>query len=396
MPAWADIHVAAFSSGQFSGAGTNYIVQTPAGVLYFVFINDQLDVEFRKSTDGGITWSMGTIVFAGSATNLAVWYDRWSNISGDLIHCAYTESATDDTLYRTINAASSDALSTQTSIFAGTSTASNGFLSITRAVGGNVYCRTTIDAGAEGGFYRLPNANVPNGAWDAARTINEANATSDQIILLPDFDAADNQDILGIFIDASANQIDRIAYDDSGNSWSLTNIASVTEGIATTAFPHFNIAIDIANTRFFLIFWNAIDTANADLQAYIIDASTITALTDVVTNSTDDQGLCALAYDSDTGKLTAYYGGITTGGETFPSAMNIYKKVSTDAGSTWGAETKCTQLTYDIGGLYACPRYTSVGAKPMGVMFAASDGSPNSIRYTAPITHGRVSGNIGI
>ena len=27
-----------------------------------------------------------------------------------------------------------------------------------------------IDAGAEGGFFRLPNANVPNGAWDAART----------------------------------------------------------------------------------------------------------------------------------------------------------------------------------------------------------------------------------
>jgi hypothetical protein len=257
---------------QFNGAGTNYLIHANNGSMYLVYFDDLSDVVFVKSTDG-VTWSNPTLVFAGTGTNLSVWYDRWSNISADLIHCAYTESATDDTLYRTINTGSSDALSTQTVIFAGASTASGGHLSITRAVGGNVYCKTVIDAGAEGGFYRLANANVPNGAWDAARTVDEAIATTDMMILAPDYDAADNQDIMAIFWDASANEISRKLYDDSANTWSETSIAtSMTEQAATTSFPHFAIAPDISNTRHILVAWSGVDILNADLRCWTVDA----------------------------------------------------------------------------------------------------------------------------
>lgn len=230
MPRRADIHVADATSGQWLGAGTNYIIQTPAGVLYMVYADSLSDVAFRKSVDNGLTWTQPTTVHSGTTVQLAVWYDRWSNISAGLIHCVMTDSADDDTSYRTINTESSDALSTETDIFVGASTAGGMHLSVTRAVGGNVYCKTVIDAGAEGGFYRLPNANVPNGAWDAARTVDEAIATLDQMILQPDFDAADTQDIMAIFWDASANEVSRKLYDDSANSWSETSIAgSMTE-----------------------------------------------------------------------------------------------------------------------------------------------------------------------
>jgi len=187
MPNRADVNVAATQTAleQFSGAGTQYLVQTSAGVLYLVYVDDTSDVSFKKSTDGGLSWTAPTEIFAGTVTALSVWYDRWSNISAGLIHLAYTESGTDDTLYRTINTESSDALSTQTVIFAGATTGTGGCLSICRARGGNVYCATMIDAGAEGGFFRLLNANVPNGAWDAARaTVFEA-ISLDQIILVP-------------------------------------------------------------------------------------------------------------------------------------------------------------------------------------------------------------------
>src|SRR3972149_1845211 len=184
MPIRADVNVAATQTAleQFSGAGTQYLVQTSAGVLYLVYVDDTSDVSFKKSTDGGLSWTAPTEIFAGTVTALSVWYDRWSNISAGLIHLAYTESGADDTLYRTINTESSDALSTQTTIRLGTATATGGGPPVCRARGGNVYCATMINAGTEGGFFRLPNANVPNGAWDAARTTVFEAVTSDQVI----------------------------------------------------------------------------------------------------------------------------------------------------------------------------------------------------------------------
>jgi hypothetical protein len=360
MSRYHDVMIGCANAATWSGAGTNYLVQANNGSLYCVYIDTASDVVFTKSSDG-ITWSNPTVVFAGTTTNLAIWYDRWSNVSGDLIHCAYTESATDDTLYRTINTASSDALSTQTSIFAGASTAAGGHLSITRAVGGNVYVKTVIDAGAEGGFYRLPNANVPDGAWDAARTVDETIATLDQMILLPDLTAADTQDIMAIFWDASANEISRKLYDDSGNSWSETSIAtSMTELSTATAFPNFAAAVDITNSQIVLIAWSTTDTANADLRCWTITNSAITEVTNVVLNSTDDQGLCALSIDTTTGYWYAFYCGASAGSETWNTSLNVYTKVSTDGGTTWGPETRLTPANRNIRFLMSTPRSSSI------------------------------------
>src|SRR3990170_7012953 len=225
--------------------------------------------------------------------------------------------------------------SASANIFAGLSTLAGGQLTIARARGGNVYCRTCIDAGSEGGFFRLVNANVPNGAWDAARTINEALATQDQMILLPGW-AADNQDIMAFFWDASAEEISRQLYDDSANSWSETSIATtMVDLVATTAFPNFAAAVDISNSRNLLVAWSAVDLLNADLRCWHITESAITEVTNVVLNRTDDQGLCGICIDLQTGYWIVVYGGSSGGGETFQTAINLYYKVSKDSGTTW-------------------------------------------------------------
>lgn len=356
MPRRADV-LAAQTTGllQFTGGGSQYVVETPAGVLYLVYVDTGSDLAFKKSTDGGLSWSAATVVFAGTITGFSVWYDRWSGIAADLIHLAYTESGGSDTLYRTIDAASADALSTQTTIFAGTSQAAGQGLSITRARGGNVYCKTTIDAGAEGGFFRLPNANVPNGAWDAARTNTEALATQDMFLLAPGF-AADNQDIMCVFWDISANQISRYVYDDSANSWAESIFSGTfTEQVAATSFPNFNLAVDLTNSRLVVVAWNAIDTANADLTCWTVTESAVTAKTDVVTNSTDDQALCSIQIDSVTGEWVVFYCGASGGGETWLTSVNIYRKGSRDSGSTWGAETQVTLAAADITWMAGVP-----------------------------------------
>lgn len=349
------------STFQHIGGGTNYLVQTPAGVYYFVYVDSAQDVAFKKSSDGGLTWTQETIVFTGTVSALAVWYDRWSAIAAGLIHCAYTDSATADTTYRTINTESSDALSTQTVIFAGASQATGGHLSITRALGGNVYCKTVIDAGAEGGFFRLPNANVPNGAWDAARTVDEAIATQDAMILMPG-SAADNQDILAIFWDNSATEISRKIYDDSANSWAEASISTgFTKPAASTSFPPFAAFRYASGANIYVAAWNGTDTANADLKLWYVTESSITALTDVVLNSTDDQGLVGIGKSIEPAppfgedNIFVAYAGKSDGSETFGTTVNVYCKVSRDNGTTWGPENQLTLGVADITWLAVCP-----------------------------------------
>jgi len=358
MPSRADVTIAQTSAAiQYNGAGSQYIVQITNGDLYLFYGDTGSDLAFKKSTDEGHSWSNSTIIFAGTITGFAVWYDRWSDIAAGLIHLAYTESGTSDTLYRTVNSESSDALSTQTVAHAGTSAITTGScVSITRSKGGNIYVKTTIDAGAEGGFYRLPNANVPNGAWDAARTNTEALATLDNWHLVPGF-AADNQDIMAIFCDASVTELSRYIYDDSANTWAETSIdATITELTPATAYPNYSVAVDLTNSQIVLIAWSAVDAASQDLRCWTITESAITAKTDAVANATDDCGLCAMSIDLQTGYWYAFYAGNSDGSETWASALNIYYKGSTDSGSTWSPQTKVTTRTNALAWMATIPR----------------------------------------
>jgi hypothetical protein len=192
--------------------------------------------------------------------------------------------------------------------------------------------------------------------------VDEALATLDQILLLPDFDAADTQDIMALFQDASVTELSRKLYDDSANSWAEASIsASITELSTATAFRNFDAAPDIANTRHVVVAWNATDAANQDLLCWTVDSGAITAKTDVVLNATDDCGLCAVSIDTITGYWYVFWGGNPDGSDTWNTAMNIYYKVSTDQGTTWGAATKLnTGSTLGTGAtllmLYTCPR----------------------------------------
>jgi hypothetical protein len=347
-------------SGGYNFSSVFHPVITSDNVQYLIFIDASSDVVFRKSTDGGLNYDAPVVIFAGTAIGLAVWYDKWSGLSTGLIHVAYTQDVTDDTLYRTIDTANSDALSTQTTIFAGTSAAGAGHISIARMRGGNVLCKTCIDAGVEGGFFRLPNANVPNGAWDAARTINEALAAADKMIILPGF-AADNQDAIGIFWDNSASQISRQLYDDSANTWAETSIATGMTGLqAAVAGMNFSATVDLANSRIIMVAWSATDAANADLRCWTITESAITETsTNVVLNSTDDQGLCAIALDTVNDDWYVFYCGKSDGSETWTTSLSVQYKVSTDAGATWSAEQTTLATLWNTKYLVCCPRIPS-------------------------------------
>ena len=369
-PALAKINhvIGSYGSATYTGGGTNSPIRTVGGAYYIVYVDPDSDLVYTKSTNG-TTWGVPILLYTGTVTSIATWYDRWSDISAGLIHIAWSESGTDDTHYRTIDTANSDALSNDVVIFAGSSTLSGGALSITRSRGGNVYCKTMIDAGSEGTFKKLANADVPNGAWSAALTEPEAIATTDQWILVPGF-AADNNDIICIFWDASADEISRYVYDDSGNSWAETSIATTMVDVAaSTSYTHFAAAVDLTNSQILVVAWNGVDTANQDLLGWTVTESAITAFaTTPVLNATDDCGFAGIGIDTDTQDWYVFYGGSSDGSQTYNSAISFNYKKSTDDGATWGGQTDAAISGIQAAGdlvpgsitmMLTCPRFAT-------------------------------------
>jgi hypothetical protein len=356
----ADVLVCRNNTANFAGAGTQYHIISQAGHHYTVFIDAaDNDIKFTKSTDGGLSWATPTgIATSITGTHLAVCFDRYCGYADDFIHVVYCDSAVhDDVRYRSIDTGNSDTLSGETTVAAlGSAVASNGGLSITRARGGNLYVKAIIDAAAEGGFFR----SVDEGANWTARTDSEAMAASDYWILLPGW-ASDDDDIMMFFWDASADEISRVLYDNSGDAWAETSIAGTMVELAqTVAYPQFAAAVDVTNSRNLLVAWSAADLLNADLRCWHVTESAITEVTNVVANSTDDQGLCAIGIDTDTQDWYVFYAGASDGSETFDSAVKIYYKVSTDDGATWGAETELTKWgVMALDGIICTPRFAT-------------------------------------
>lgn len=341
------------STSTSTGAGTLGMVEANNGDLYWVHIDSNSDVVYVKSTDGGETWGSAVVLLTGTSASVSVWFDRWSGIAAGKIHVIYISN--NDVFYRSIDTENSDTLTAATTVFDGASSASGCAMSITRARGGNLYAKVMIDAGAEGGFFR----SVDGGANWTSRTDSEALAASDQWALVPGF-AADNQDIMCIFMDASASEISRCIYDDSGNSWAETSIAtSITALAASTAYPNFAVAVDLANSQIVLAVWTAADALNADLLCFTVTESAITPKTDVITNSTDDQGLVAIGIDTDSGDWDVFYFGASDGADNFTSQITVRHRVSTDDGATWSSATVVLPRLNTAFGLWMTPRFAT-------------------------------------
>lgn len=341
----------------FYGMGSLYVVETPQGARYEFFLDQSQDPAYRKSLDGGKTWGTPVALKAAFCYGIAVWYDRWSNIDADLIHVIYLNQSDADVYYRNINAADADTLSAETKPFAGSSAAAGCSISITRARGGNIAVGGCIDAGAEDFFYISTDAG---GTWTSKTAVMET-ATTDQIVLAPGW-AADNQDIQAFFWDASADEVSVKFYDDSANSWSETVLATSMVDMpagSATAFSTMSLAVDITNSQNLIAAWSAVDTANADLRIWKVTEAAQTELTNVVTNSVDDQGMVTLGINTTTQDWYCIYCGSSDGAETYGigGSVNVYYKVSTDDGSTWGSETMVTDGKRMIYHIKTIPRF---------------------------------------
>jgi hypothetical protein len=336
---------------------SNYAYIDGDGVIYKIYgsLNDR-DIFWVKSADNGISWTDPVIVFSGTFEAISTWHDTFTpGGTGNLFHIAWFDTTNDIVLYRALDT-STDSLGTQTTILDVTSTAAGAgqCISLTRSIGGNLYCLFDTDGGAETGFYRSEDVGA---TWGARSNTGGAEA-GDYFLLAPGF-AADDEDIICIFWDRSADEISRKLYDNSGDAWDETSIVTTMTDIGhNIAAPQFAITVSDALNMVLLAAWTNRDTGNADLRFWTIDETTITEGTNIVLNSTDDQQCVTLALDTATGDIYAFYLGKSDGSETVGTALGAYYKVSTDDGTTWGAETAVGIAIKNYSYLMTCPQFT--------------------------------------
>jgi hypothetical protein len=333
--------------------GTNYVVNANNGAIYLFGVGSvgagfaNLPY-YTKSTNNGISWSLPVILKTGVAsTQISIWYDRWSGLNSDYIHVTYTDESLDDTFYRNINTASSDALSTEVTIFAGASTASRPWMSISVARGGNIYCLLMIDSGTEETYVR----STDNGATWTTRTMPFNIPQFGEWFLLPSWNA-DNQDMMLIYnTNNSTTSLVRYLYDDSADTWDAGTVILAGTVAASISYKFF-ATVDLANSRNIISVWNRFNTVGAFLKCYTVDETTITAVTDVVASSGGNQGRTSIALNTATNTWYVFYGGSEAGTDTYVTSMKYYYKYSIDAGTTWSSEILLTNpnTSYDVGG----------------------------------------------
>jgi hypothetical protein len=332
--------------------GTIYVVNANNGAIYLFGVGNVSTFSnlayYVKSTNNGISWSNPVILKTGVLIGqISIWYDRWSGLNSDYIHVVYTDSLSDDTFYRNINTASSDALSAEVTIFLGASTASRLWASISVARGGNIYCLLMIDGGTEETYV----ASTDNGATWTTRTMPFNIPQFGQWFLLPSWNA-DNQDMMLIYLtESSTNNLIRYLYDDSADTWDAgTNILT---GLVSTTFAatyKFFATVDLANSRNIISVWNRFNTVGAVLKCYTVTETTITAVTDVVASSGGNQAMTSIALNTATNTWYVFYGGSQAGTDTYLTSMKFYYKYSIDAGTTWSSEMLLSNAnrSYDV------------------------------------------------
>ena len=316
------------------------IVETTSGDWYFITIASSVGtntskVVVSKSTDRGRVWQTfiaGTTTLTNTGV-IEVWCDWWTNgDTGTLIHIVTADATTDDVIYLNYDT-STDTASSQTTVFTGVSfTANSSYISITKTVAGNLHVAFDGDAGTETGHYV---AASPFTTWTSKASPTEA---GDWMRAFPG-DYADTDDYDIIFLDRSANGLSLKTYDASGDSWSEAAIAS--DGAindATTYGWFYSAAQRHSDNHLIVCCWNGADSASADLLCWdVYGSGSITAQTNVVTNSDDCVG-CSVMIDQSNDRIYVFYMGKDDGSQTAGTALGVYYKYSDDGGSTWSSE----------------------------------------------------------
>src|SRR3990172_3559453 len=343
----AEVQVEGLMAGTTS-RGMRSVVFVSENIGYVFGINSYNDMDYMKTTNGGLTWAAAVDIFTGTVEAFDVWYDQWTpGDTGRIIHIWYIQGGTgDDILYTRLNTVND--VQTDITVVSLTSTvAGRGqFISGTKARGGNLYCAFDIDAGAEMGMYR----SVDNGAaWSAMTSPMEA--TIDQCKLFP-ANVADPNDIWLLYQDASTDELTLKEYDNSGNSFTESAALTMAEETTNAVGQYgFDGSIRHSDGHLIIAYCDTYDNAGGsttDLKVYDINGTgSLTALTDIATNVDHIYYPQVFLNTDQPDWIYVAHLGVTAGTSTLTSSIPVVYALSKDRGLTWTKDIAYSASTTD-------------------------------------------------
>lgn len=346
------------------GSGKNIVCVDDTN-CYVFYVNSDSDLEYQRSTNGGASWGgTSTEMDADTILGVSVWYDRWTpgDTSGTLVHIAYIDGSPDVIYYAYFNTATQAFSAPDATVINSTypqgSLAAANMVTITKAIGGDLFIGT-VDATAPTSpasfIHKCNGTCTTDSNWTSTSLPNPWTNTGSNVdnnhalLMLPLSDTTlhDAGDVMLVSHDIAAHVVEYKYYDDSANSWSgdFTSLGSSTDSttydaaLGGTVNPNtgelyitYVYNPGTANTSEVLAWkYHDADGAGAGKDAW-------SKLTDPWDNSTDAASIIIdtnIGIDTNTDDLYVAY----IRADSTATANDVYYRVSTNDGSSWGTET---------------------------------------------------------
>jgi hypothetical protein len=333
------------ATDEFGASPSVVFTDVNTGYIFFIDSPSQ-DLVYRKTVDGGITWSGSNIIDTNITgwTSVSVWYDQWTpgDTTGTKINITASDDASDDIYYTYLDTNGDNLKGNMVMAVSGTTT-------LTEAVDGP----PTITKGAEGYLFIAGNFTSTTGGkvsksidgsgniWTNITPAGWSSSAVDQIQLLP---LLTDNDILAIRADTANNDMDYQVYDEVSDSWAgtWTTIGTIVDN--ATYDQWFSATLKKTTGDVYLTFTNSIGVATGDIEFWTFSNTSrtfIKSAIDVVSNLATILTPVPF-YKEDTGTIYVAY---TRG--TLAGTMHVYFKSSTDGGASWSTESAALSTTGD-------------------------------------------------
>ena len=334
-----------------------------------VFISDQIGYVFyansstdncvyKKTTDGGASWSAGETNVGTTTFNcdvISVWYDQWTpgDVSGTIIHSISLAPAVNSLYYAGLDT-SDDSQITEVAIDSSTSLTRIDSVNITKSTDSVLYVAVTdTDGGGSGVVYCAPgdsHCGSGGNSWSATNGTNPLSSdlgVRDSNRLLP----MSNGNVMLIRNDVSTEDYEYRYYD--GSDWDQpaagwTDIDSNAPDDPATFEKTWSVSLRRYNNNLYIAYVSSPGTVDtAEVRAQVFDGSSWTALEDPISDA--DLGASETVFDTDiavdeeSGDLYVLYGRGTLG---TPNDIDIYYKTLSYGSNSWSSQSTAQNTTY--------------------------------------------------
>lgn len=333
------IESAAYASlSSIAARGGTYYTSPLIG--YIIEVDSAQDLVYKKTIDGGATWSAKNALVTGTVEHYDCWADwQTAGDAGTKIHFGCIDAGSNTVIYGYLDTADDSEYTDTIETCQGTGTMYTAVigrtrqeLTITKARGGNIAVAFRYQDSDATNFYMFYTS--PDGDNWTPRT-SPWEAAADHFLLFQG-NYADNQDLDGTFWDISADEITLKTFDNSdgaGGSWSEQSIS--TNMVESAGLLQMDGTVRLSDGYLPFVAWSEYDSATADLKAWLMNgAGSIVAKTNVLTDSAESF-LVSSFINQNTGRWYVSYARGTAVGD----AVKIYYKYSDDSGATWSDET---------------------------------------------------------